>query len=299
MNIRSILSYCILYLEDRLGIHIFPSHIYLRAAYFAAFHRTLNLIKPSAFTEKLQWMKLNDKNPQYAYISDKLLVKEYIKNKVGDRFVVDTLGYWDSVQDINLNKLPTKFVIKCTHDCGSMTAVNQHTDDWTKITHQLSNCLKRNYYYVTREWCYKNIKPRIMVEPFLEDKEGKLWDYKFFCFSGKVHFFKIDFDRFNNHRANYYSPNGSYLNFGERDYPRDPFRIANMPIELSEMISIAEKLSEDFYFVRVDMYNIDGTIKVGELTLYPGSGLLRYEPDEWDYSIGALLNLPADYISKG
>ena len=290
--ISSFVSKIIVHLEDNLGIHIFPSKTYVKAAYFMSFNRKLNLNRPVSFTEKLQWMKIYDKNPQYTSIADKWKVKTYIEEKVGKQFVVDSLGCWKKPQEINLNEMPSTFVIKCTHDCGSMVVFDQFVDNWEEVTSKEMSCLKKNYYYKTREWCYKNIKPQIMIEPYLEDKDGKLWDYKFFCFNGKVQFFKIDFDRFENHRANYYSPDGSYLDFGELNYPRDPERNVVMPDELPQMISIAEKISEGFYFIRVDMYNIDGIIKVGELTLYPGSGLLRFEPDEWDYIVGGILQLP-------
>ena len=154
--------------------------------------------------------------------------------------------------------------------------------------------MKRNFFYVGREWAYKNIPPKIIAEPYLADKSGKLWDYKFFCFGGKVLFFKIDFDRFDYHRANYYDIKGNYLDFGELKYPRDPSRTVIFPKELPQMISVAEALSKDFIFLRVDMYNIDGVVKVGELSIYPGSGFLKYSPDEWDFTIGKFLKLPID-----
>ena len=298
MKICKFIGYFILCIEYRLRVHIFPAEIYVRAAYLASFGRVLKLDRPTAFTEKLQWMKIYDKNPLYTYVSDKLNVKAFIGSVIGSQYTVDTLGCWETPNDINLKYLPQKFVVKCTHDCESMAVFDQSIDDWKKVTNHLRKCLTKNYYYTSREWCYRDVKPRIIAEPFLEDNDGKLWDYKFFCFNGKVLFFKIDFDRFGNHRANYYSPIGKYLDFGEAVYPRDPYRKVNMPHELPLMIYLAEKLAEAFYFIRVDMYNIDGIVKVGELTLYPGSGFLRYDPDEWDYRIGNYLKLPVDTFQR-
>ena len=278
-------------MEDLWHFHIFPPRIYLKAAYLIAIGRKLDLQNPRSFTEKIQWMKLYDKNPVYTQLSDKLKVKSYITKKVGSKYIVPTLGYWKNPEDIILEELPNRFIIKCTHDCGSTRIFDKLKDDSNELNIYLHTRLRKNYYYETREWGYKNVPPRIIAEPILYDQKGKLWDYKFFCFDGKVKFFKIDIDRFENHRANYYDPTGTYLDFGELNYPRDPEREITIPQKLHKMIEIAEILSSSFKFLRVDMYYIDGDIKVGELTLYPGSGLLRYDPQEWDYRIGEYLRV--------
>ena len=292
MKILKVFSYAVVFIEDRWHLHIFPAKTYLKAAYIVSFNRRLNLKYPKSFTEKLQWMKIYDCNPLYTVISDKKRVKEYIKEIVGEEYIIPSLGCWDKVEDIQIDELPTRFVIKCTHDSRSTLLVDKTTSNWRGIQNSIRSSLRKNYYFVTREWCYKNIVPKVIVEPFLQDRNGLLWDYKFFCFDGKVRFFKIDFERFKNHRANYYDTFGNYLDFGEAALPRDPNREVNMPEKLPEMIRIAEQLSSGFNFLRVDMYYVDGEIKVGELTVYPGSGLLRYDPDEWDYKIGEYLSLP-------
>lgn len=291
MKILKVISYAVVFIEDRWYLHIFPAQIYLKAAYLVSFNRRLNLKYPESFTEKLQWMKIYDRNPLYTVISDKKRVKEYIKEIVGEEYIIPSLGCWDKVEEIQIDKLPTRFVIKCTHDCESTLLVDKTTSNWRGIQNAIRSSLRKNYYFVTREWCYKNITPMVIVEPFLQDNNGQLLDYKFFCFHGEVKFFKIDFDRFTNHMANYFDPSGNYLDFGEAAFPRDPDREVKMPDKLPEMIWIAEELSSGFNFLRVDMYYINGEIKVGELTVYPGSGLLRYDPDEWDYIIGEYLSL--------
>lgn len=292
MNILKVISYAIIFIEDKWHLHIFPAKVYLKAAYFVSFNRRLNLEHPESFTEKLQWMKIYDRNPLYTQISDKIRVKDYIRDIIGEEYIISSLGCWDKVEDVQLDKLPERFVIKCTHDCESTLFVDKKASNWREIQNSIRSFLRKNYYYVTKEWCYKNIVPKVIVEPFMQDGNGLLWDYKFFCFQGEVKFFKIDFDRFTNHRANYYDPSGDYLDFGEAILPRDPEREVKMPDKLSEMIRIAEQLSSGFHFLRVDMYYIDGEIKVGELTVYPGSGLIRYDPEEWDYKIGEYLSLP-------
>lgn len=294
MNCRRLFYYFVVFLENRCRLHLFRSRIYLEASYFFSFGRRLCIEKPTAFTEKIQWIKLFDHNPMYTTITDKYLVKEYIRKCIGDEYNVPLLGAWTNTEDICLEMLPEKIVFKCSHDCGSFTVFKTNVDQKKSVFRYLNKQLKDNYYYVGREWAYKNIIPRIIAEPYLEDSDGKLWDYKFFCFGGKAKFFKIDFDRFVCHRANYYDIEGNYLDFGEEDYPRDPNRNITIPKELPQMVKIAERLSEGFRFLRVDMYNIDGVVKVGELSVYPGSGFLRYDPDEWDYKIGDMLALPVD-----
>lgn len=286
-------------IEDSYHLHIFPSRVFLKAAYYVVFGEDLDLKQPRAFTEKIQWIKLYDKNPLYTVITDKYMVRRYISEKIGKEYIVPLLEVWEKPRDIDFEKLPTKCVIKCTHDCGSVIVYDKNKNIDTQIKKYIQKKYRRNFYYVGREWAYKNIRRRIVVEPYLVDENGTLLDYKFFCFNGKVRFFKIDFDRHIQHRANYYDVNGKFLNFGEEAYPRDPNRNVRMPNELHKMIALAEKLADGFSFLRVDMYNCDDNIMVGELSLYPGSGLLRYDPDEWDYMIGELLQIPYEgTISK-
>lgn len=280
------------FIEGKLHLHFFPSSIYLKTVYSVSIGHKLHLKNPVAFTEKLQWMKLYDRNPKYTNLTDKIAVKDYIEKRVGTDYVIPTLGIWKTAEEVAIDELPDTFVIKCNHDCNSIVFFDKRKDNWKEKIPFFARQLRENYYFASREWSYKHIKPRIMAEPLLCDKNGGLIDYKFFCFNGKVQFFKMDFDRYKNHRANYYNRKGDYLDFGEKDYPRDPNRKVEMPSALPKMLEIAERLSEDFVFLRVDMYNIDGMIKVGELTLYPGSGLLRYDPNDWDYTIGEFLALP-------
>ena len=165
--------------------------------------------------------------------------------------------------------------------------------DVQKAKEKINKSLKNNYFYHSREWPYKNVKPRIIAEQYMEDAETKeLRDYKFFCFNGKVKCFKIDFDRATQHRANYYDENGKLLPFGEAICPPDHSREIKLPKELNIMIELAEKLATDIPFVRVDFYDANGHIYFGEMTFYPASGFGKFIPDEWDYKLGEWLTLP-------
>ena len=196
--------------------------------------------------------------------------------------------------EIDFNKLPDQFVIKCNHDCASVIICkNKKTFDYESAKIKIERSLKTNYYYGGREWVYKDIKPKIIIEKYMEDnKKGELSDYKFFCFNGKVQFFKIDFDRFENHGANYYDLDKNILKFGEKAYPPNYNKKIIMPKNIDKMVELAEKLAKNILFVRIDFYNIKGKIYFGEITFYPFGGFGKFIPEEWDYKIGEMLKLP-------
>lgn len=207
--------------------------------------------------------------------------------------MIPTLGTYSCFEDINFDELPDQFVLKCTHDSGGLAICrNKKTFDIDKARIRIEKSLKRNFYYVGREWPYKNVKPRIIAEVYIEDNQGELKDYKFFCFNGKVKFFKIDFDRQISHKANYYDCDGEMLSFGEKICPPDFKREIEIPKNLACMIELAEKLSYDVDFLRVDFYSLsDDDIKFGELTFYPASGFGRFIADEQDFEIGDMLKI--------
>ena len=165
--------------------------------------------------------------------------------------------------------------------------------DVQKVRNGLRTGLQEDYFHHNGEWPYKNIKPRIIAEQYIEDKKShELYDYKFFCFNGKVKLFKIDFDRFTEHHANYYTPTGEILPLVETAYPPQFDRIISMPSTLPQMISLAETLSCGIPFLRVDFYTIGMDIFFGELTFFPTSGMTPFEPEDWDYKFGEWLTLP-------
>lgn len=228
---------------------------------------------PRTFNEKLQWLKLNDHNPLYSTLVDKYAVKKWISEKIGAQYVIPTLGVYQSVEDIDIETLPNQFVLKCTHDSGSVIICKDKRDfNFDEAKSKLSKALKRNYYYVAREWPYKNVPHRIIAEPYLGKIEAAE-DYKFFCFNGKVKYFKVDYNRFSNHIANYYDRNGEFQPWGESGLPISDTIHLSLPQEvLEEMIAKAETLSEGTKFMRVDFYSDNGEVRFGECTLYPSAG---------------------------
>ena len=270
---------------------------YLKWKYRIFYGKRLNLDHPVTFNEKIQWLKLNDRNPSYTLMVDKAKVKDYVAEIIGADKIIPTYGVWDSVDKIDFSLLPDRFVLKCTHDSSSVVICRDRSQfDVAKAKERLTHGLTKDFFSAGREWAYKGLRPRIIAEKYMSDSEdntsSELRDYKFFCFNGKVKCFKVDFDRFVKHRANYYDPNGYLLPFGEVVCPADPNREIWLPENLSEMVSTAEKLAVGIPFVRVDLYNVNGRIYFGEMTFYPASGFGFFNPDEWDHKLGQWLILP-------
>ncbi len=288
---------------------------YLEKIFKAVMGYSLDLDNPKTFNEKIQWLKLNDRKPEYTMMVDKFKVRDYIAEKIGNEYLVPLLGVWDDPNQINFEKLPNQFVLKCNHNSGlGMCICKDKTKlNFNEVRANLRNGLNQDYYLTGREWPYKNVSRKIICEKYMEDAESQkifdckvkencnenkvklkeLKDYKFFCFDGKVKLFKIDYDRFVYHRANYYDGTDKrLLYFGEEVCPPDFERQLDIPVNINDMISLAEKLSEGFPFLRVDFYNVKNRIFFGELTFYPASGFGRFVPPEWDEKIGSWLRLP-------
>lgn len=270
---------------------------YLKLKYRIYYGKELNLENPVTFNEKLQWLKLYDRNPEYTHLVDKADVKDIVAEIIGNDKIIPTYGVWNSADEINFSSLPDQFVLKCTHDSSSVVICRDKSQfDVAKAKERLTHGLTKDFYSAGREWAYKGLKPRIIAEKYMSDSgdntSSELHDYKFFCFNGKVKCLKVDFDRFINHRANYYDPSGYLLPFEEVICPADSSREIKLPANLSEMVSIAEKLASGTPFVRVDLYNVNGQIYFGEMTFYPASGFGFFNPDEWDYKLGQWLDLP-------
>lgn len=246
---------------------------------------------PRTFNEKLQWLKLNDHNPLYTTLVDKYAVKQWVADKIGSQYVIPTLGVYDTVEDIDIVALPNQFVLKCTHDSGSVVICRDKSAfDWEAAKKKLAKSLVANYFLTNREWPYKHVPHRIIAEPFL-GKLDSANDYKFFCFHGHVNYFKVDFNRFTNHVANYYDRNGNLQDFGESGLPiSKALELTVSKDVLEEMIAKAEVLSKDAKFMRVDFYEEDGNVRFGECTLYPSAGFSpltdKSKELEWGGAIG-------------
>lgn len=289
-NLKWYLSNCCWWMMQRF----LPAKVYLSFRYRLLFGRWINWNNPIAFTEKLQWLKVNYYGKKEASLVDKIQVKQYVREKVGERYVLPTIGVWTNVEDIPFETLPDECVLKCNHDSGSIVFLNKTSrGDLQEAKSKLAKALQTNYYWTGCETPYKYIEPKIFAEPRLVNKNGDdLYDYKFFCFNGCPKIFKIDFNRFVDHHANYYDINGDILPFGEVTSPPSYEQKLQFPDNLSEMIEVARKLSQGLPFARVDFYNTDGRIILGEMTLFPTSGFGRFTSDEWDERLGSWMTLP-------
>lgn len=256
----------------------------------------LNLDNPRTYNEKIQWLKLYDRRPEYTQMVDKVGAKEFAAKRIGEQYIIPTIGVWNRPEDIPWDELPNQFVIKLTHDSGSVIICKEKKNlNIQEVCTKLSKGLKQDYYRVCREWPYKNVKHRIIVEQYMVDESGyELKDYKFFCFNGEPKIMFIASDREvegEEIKMDFFDMNFRLLPFnkgGHKNAPITPVK----PKCFEQMVELARKLSDGIPHVRVDFYNINGHIYFGELTFYSGSGFVRHEPMEWDEKIGELLTLP-------
>ena len=286
-------EYILYYVDRFLKIRI-SDEKFLKIRFKRCLNKELDLENPKTFNEKLQWLKLYDRNPKYTEMVDKYSVKEYITKLIGKEYVIPTLGIYNTFEEIDFEKLPNQFVLKCTHDSGSTIICRDKSEfDYKAAKKKIGKALKRNFFYSGREWPYKNIKPRIIVEKYMESKDGKgLLDYKFMCFNGKVKCSFVCLDRNNKNglKVDFYDLEWNKLPF-ERHYPNSKI-IVPKPKNYNLMLKLAEELSREIPFVRVDFYEIDEKIYFGELTFYPGSGYEEFTPEKYDEVIGDMLVLP-------
>ena len=287
--------------EYKIG-KLFSDKFYLKSLYKYRTGKKLNLKNPKGFNAKLQWIKLYDRNPLYTTMVDKYEVKKYIAEKIGEQYVIPNLGVWDKFEDIDFSSLPNQFVLKCTHDSGGLIICRDKSKlDIEKARANITSSLKSNYYYSSREWPYKNVKPRIIAEAYMDDFQpgeegygGGLTDYKFFCFNGEPKMLYIS-RGLENHKT-------AQISFYDLECNRMPFKRTDFagikgdikkPQTIDEMIKIAEKLAKEVgcAFSRVDLYEINGKVYFSEFTFFPCSGLIPFDPPEWDEKIGEWVDL--------
>ena len=283
---------------------------YINTIYRLRLKKSLNLKNPCSFNEKIQWLKLYDHNPKYTKLADKYEVRSFIKQTIGEKYLVPLLGVWDRFDDIDFSKLPNKFVLKCTHDSGSVIICKDKSQlDIPQTGKKISRCLKRNYYYSSREWPYKNIVPKIIAEQYLEEKHsnseiagekspiegtvGSLTDYKFFCFNGEPLLLYVSKGLHNHKTAqiSFFSLAGDRLPFQRDDYrPLDNWE---KPEGFENMARISKILAEQVCspFVRVDLYSINGQVYFSEFTFSPCSGFMPIKPQSWDIILGKKLKI--------
>lgn len=278
------------------SLRFLPDKVYIKLYYQLRVGRKLNMHNPETLNEKLQWLKFNYRFPLQSIVSDKLLVRDYVKEKIGEKYLIPLLGSWKEYSDIDFSKLPNQFVLKCNHDSGGLVVCT----DKEKLNHEeakkkIEKSLRSNFFYIGREYQYRNIKPMIICEKFISDNGKVPMDYKIYCFNGKPDVILVCRDRFskNTHRASYLFFDQKW-NFQPLDKGDENLQDVDIPKpeNMDEMIEIAKKLSEDFVFARIDLYNIKGKIYFGEITLSPNSG---FDPDikyETDLMFGQKLEIP-------
>lgn len=267
---------------------------YIKKRYEISMGKKLDLENPITYTEKLQWLKLYDRKEIYTKMVDKYEVKEYVGQRIGYEYVIPTLGVWERFEDIDFDMLPNKFVLKCTHDSGSIVICkNKDEFDIIRAKRKLNKALKRNYYAASREWPYKNVKRRIIAEQYMEDETVReLRDYKFFTFNGKPHFLYITQGR--------NAESETTADFFDMNFNPLPFVIDHKvsqnkpatPVKFELMKELAEKLSDGTPQLRVDFYEVNGNVFFGEMTFFHCSGLYPFTPNEWDTKIGEMVKLP-------
>lgn len=272
---------------------LIPDKLYLQMLYRRVFNKKLDLENPQGYNEKLFWLKLYDRRPEYTTMVDKYAVKQYVADRIGEEYVIPTLGVWNKPEDIEWEKLPVQFVLKCTHDSGGLVICRDKARlDTTAAIEKLRKSLKSNYWLAGREWPYKNVPRRILAEKYMEDKSvGELPDYKFFCFDGEVKALFIGTERGTGDvKFDYYDADFNHLDLIQvhpmsgKDLPK--------PQHFEKMKELAAKLSEGLPQVRVDFYNINGDIYFGELTFFHHGGVIPFHPEEWDYTFGSWIKLP-------
>ncbi len=265
----------ILYLMNKNYLSFIPDETFLKMKYKLMMGTKLDLENPKTFNEKLQWLKLHDRNPEYTKMVDKYEAKEYVANTIGKEYIIPTLGVWDKFDDIDFDALPNEFVLKPTHTSGNVFICKDKSKiDYKKLKKQVNKWLKRDYYRIHREWPYKNVKPRIIAEEYMENKDHtSIKDYKFYCFNGQADYVMICTGRETGHPKFYfYNKEWKFMRNMSNDGMKLEGKLEEKPIGIEKMFEIAEKLSQGIKFVRMDLYNVNEKIYFRRIYVFPSSG---------------------------
>ncbi len=275
-----------------------PKKIFLSYGYKKIFGKKLNLKNPTTLMEKIQWKKLYDHQDIYTTCTDKFLVRDFIRKKIGEKYLIPLLYHTDKIDKLDLHKFKTPFIIKTNHGSGQNIIIKNKEDiDKKEITEKFKTWLNTNYYYFSKEWQYKNIKPQVLIEKLLLNEKGQIpEDYKFHCFHGKVEFIQVITDRFGDKKMGFFNTNWKLLPFilspRENNLPIDKInKNIKKPKNLKEMIKISETLSKEFDYVRVDLYSLKNRIYFGELTFSHGAGFASFFPSKYDRIFGDKLKI--------
>ena len=281
-----------------------PEEPFIKQHFKRIFGHVPNLRDPKTLNEKIQWLKLHDRTPLQTQCADKYAVRRYVTEKIGAEYLVPLFYSTEDPSDIVPENLPnTPFIVKATHGSSGGAMVKDKSEiDWKTLRKSLRKLLCQNYYYESKEWPYKNIKPRIVVEELLSDENGNIpFDYKIHCFNGQPRIIHVDLDRFTGHKRNLYDTQWNLLPFtwcewgdGKPLWPNG--RDVRRPVQLEQMLEIAQALSSEFLYARIDLYEISGRLYFGEITFHHGSGTEIFTPSEWDRKLGDMLKLPHECL---
>ena len=271
---------------------VIPDELYLRIAYRMVTGKTLHLNPPVTYNEKLQWLKLNNRKDEYTSMVDKYEVRKFVESRIGDGYLIPTLGVWNKPEDVDFDGLPDEFVLKCTHDCGGLVICRDKSKlDKTDARKRLEECMKHNFYYQGREWPYKNVVPRIYAEKYMSDpNEEQLSDYKVFCFNGVPKIIQVDYDRYSGHKRQFFDTDWNRMDVSFH-FPSDTKKKITRPVVLEEMLELAKKLSAGYPHLRTDFYIIGNKLYVGEMTFFHGTGFGKWWPESFDAEMGSWLDL--------
>lgn len=281
---------------ERLGLYDnMPDKEYLEKLWKVRMGTEIDLENPQTFNEKLQWLKLYDRRPEYTMMVDKYRVRDYIAKTIGSQYLIPLIGVWDDPDDIDFDTLPDQFVLKCNHNSGKGMCICKDKSklDIKKVKRGLRKGLKENYYLHGREWPYKDVPRKIICEKYMTDESGiELKDYKVFNFNGVPKIIEVDYDRFKGHKRNLYDVDWNYIQ-AAIEFPTEPSHKIERPASLKTMLELAEKLSSGIPHVRTDFYSIDDRIYFGEITFYHGSGYEKFTPESLGYKLGSWISLPS------
>lgn len=286
-NIRGKIMYALSFLPDKL---------YLQFFYFATTRKFIDFKNPKGFCEKLQWLKVNDRRPEYTELVDKLAVRDCISDILGEEHLFPLLGKWQSFDQIDFESLPEQFVLKCNHDSGSTKVIKEKSlltkADFDEMNEFYTKRLKRDFYFAGREYPYKGIEPYIIAEQLMIDEnapEKSIEDYKFFCFNGEPKMMFVATDRATDCKFDFYDMDFNHLDVYNIHPNTD--KVIQKPEKFDEMKEIAAKLSKGMRQVRIDLYELNGKIYFGEYTFFHGGGFQLFHPAEWERKLGDWIDI--------
>lgn len=282
---------------DRLIKSVLSDEMYTRILFYRTQGYRLNLKSPQTFSEKIQWIKLNVNLEELKDYVDKYNVREYVKRKIGNDYLIPLIGVFKKSDEINFSNLPESFAIKATHASGWNILVRDKSSiNLQNVKNTIDLWTNSSFFEITGERNYKDILGRVVIEEFIHDPTGDLKDYKFFCFNGQPRFIQLDSDRHTEHKRDLYDLDWNKINVKYAHENLD--EKAPKPVKLREMIEIATKLSEDFHFVRVDLYYTNNLVLFGELTFTPGQGFEKFSDMKIDLEFGKHLNITSNTLIK-